>query len=436
MTTTVRADHAMRRSGWRRLFAVAVLLSAVAGCATNTITGRSQLVLVSEEQAISGSASAYSNMIGQYAKKGKVIAGTPRAERIREITNRLVAEAVRFRPDAAGWAWQVQVIDDPKTVNAFCMAGGKMGIYSGMWEKLGATDDEIANVMGHEIGHALASHTREKMSVAMSTSVGAAVLAAVLASRGGGGSYDGTRDMIESAANVGINLPNSREAETEADQIGIELAARAGFDPRAAVSLWQKMAKLGGGKGSEFLSTHPSPQNRIAHLNQLVVKVDPYYRQAKAKTAHDIPDFLGNANERRLDAPSREDYARRLATEPQAMTFVAGDFERFKQGAVLLDCRTDCALTYTSQKSAWKRLYDQGAWRDLAVAVTRARYGNDLAYYLLGAAAQGLSLPDAAKAYYTRAREAQADGRTCAGFPDTCEGIDVAHRLQAALASR
>lgn len=420
----------MRRS----VLAAALLLSALAGCATNTITGRSQLVLVSEEQAIRGSASAYSNMIGQYAKKGKVIAGTPRAERIREITNRLVAEAVRFRPDAAGWAWQVQVIDDPKTVNAFCMAGGKMGIYSGMWEKLGATDDEIANVMGHEIGHALASHTREKMSVAMSTSVGASVLAAVLASRSGGG-YDSTRDMVQSAANVGINLPNSREAETEADQIGIELAARAGFDPRAAVSLWQKMAKLGGGQGSEFLSTHPSPENRITHLNQLVVKVDPYYRQAAAKSARDIPDFLGNANERRLDALSREDYARKLAAEPQAMTFVAEDFQKFRQGAALLDCRTECALAYTSQKSAWKRLYDQNAWRDLAIAVMRARYGNDLAYYLLGAAAQGLGLQDAARAYFTRAREAQADGRTCAGFPDTCEGIDVAQRLAAASAA-
>ncbi|HWI12678.1 MAG TPA: hypothetical protein VNT02_00410, partial [Burkholderiales bacterium] len=159
-------------------------------------------------------------------------------------------------------------------------------------------------------------------------------------------------------------------------------------------------------------------------------------RQATGTTARDMPDFLGNANERRLDAPSREDYARKLAAEPQAMTFVAEDFEKFRQGAALLDCRTECALAYTSQKSAWKRLYDQNAWRDLAIAVTRARYGNDLAYYLLGAAAQGLGLQDAARAYFTRAREAQADGRTCAGFPDTCEGIDVAQRLQAALAAR
>jgi predicted Zn-dependent protease len=428
---------------WRKLrgapprwLAVAALIPALAACATNTITGRSQLALVSEEQAISGSASAYSNMIGQYSKKGKVIAGTPRAERIRDITNRLVAEAVRFRPDSASWSWQVQVIDEPKTVNAFCMAGGKMGIYSGLWEKLGATDDEIANVMGHEIGHALASHTREKMSVAMSTSVGAAVLAAIVSARGGGSGYDGTRSMIESAANVGVNLPNSREAESEADQIGIELAARAGFDPRAAVTLWQKMAKLSGGQGSEFLSTHPSPQNRIARLNELVAKVDPYYVEAKSRPANGIPDFLANANERRLDAPSREDYARKLAAEPQAMTFVADEFEKFKRGAAVLDCRSECAFSYASQKSGWKRLHDQGAWRDLAISVMKARYGNDFAYYLLAAAAQGMGLRDAANAYYSKAREAQADGRTCAGFPDTCEGIDVAQRIKAALAAR
>lgn len=430
MDRITRID-ASRPSAWRIGLVAAALLALLGGCATNTITGRSQFVLVSEEQAISGSASAYSNMIGQYAKKGKVLSGTPRVERIREITNRLVAEAVRFRPDAANWSWQVQVIDDPKTVNAFCMAGGKMGIYSGLWEKLGATDDEIANVMGHEIGHALASHTREKMSVAMSTSVGAAVLAAVVASRTDPGSYQRTRDMFENAAGVGINLPNSREAETEADQIGIELAARAGFDPRAAVTLWQKMAKLGGGQASEFLSTHPSPQNRMAHLNQLVAKVDRYYEQARTRSVNDIPDFLGNPNERRLDAPSRADYARKLANEPQAMSFVADEFENFKRGAAVLDCRSECAWRYVSQKGAWKRLHDDGAWRDLAIAVMKSRYGNDLAYYMLAVSAQGLGLRDAANAYYAKAREARADGRTCAGFPDTCEGIDVAQRIGA-----
>src|SRR5690242_9476086 len=124
--------------------------SLLAGCATNTITGRSQLMMVSEESAIRGSASAYSSMIGGFNKKGKVESGTPRAARVKEITDKLVAQAVRFRPDSATWKWEVQVINEPKVVNAFCMAGGKMAIYTGFWEKVHATDDEIAAVMGHE----------------------------------------------------------------------------------------------------------------------------------------------------------------------------------------------------------------------------------------------------------------------------------------------
>ena len=131
-----------------------VAAAALSGCATNTITGRSQFMVVSEEHAIKGSASAYSSMLGGFNKKGKVEAGTPRALRVREITERLIAQAVRFRPDSATWAWQVEVINEPKVVNAFCMAGGKMAIYTGFWEKLKATDDEVAAVMGHEIGHA------------------------------------------------------------------------------------------------------------------------------------------------------------------------------------------------------------------------------------------------------------------------------------------
>ena len=221
------------------LFALLAALALVA-CSTNPITGRSQLMIVSEDMAINSSASAYNSMMGGLSKKKQVETGTPREQKVREITDRLIAQAVRFRPDSAQWKWEVQVINDPKTVNAFCMAGGKMAIYSGMWEKLKATDDEIAQVMGHEIGHALASHTRERMSVAYSTSAATAIAAIALGAR------DTTAAALETAATVAIALPNSRESESEADQIGIELAARAGYDPKAAVTLWDKMGKLGG----------------------------------------------------------------------------------------------------------------------------------------------------------------------------------------------
>src|SRR5207245_11482441 len=108
---------------------------------------------------------------------------SPRAEKRRPMRYRRIAQAVRFRPDSAKWKWEVQVINVPKAVNAFCMAGGKMAIYSGMWEKLKATDDEVAQVMGHEIGHALANHTQERMSIAYSTSIGTQLAAIALEAR-------------------------------------------------------------------------------------------------------------------------------------------------------------------------------------------------------------------------------------------------------------
>src|SRR5436305_9825599 len=218
----------------KRTLLAALAASLLAACSTNPITGRSQLSVVSENAAISSSVSAYSGMIGGLSKKKQIEAGTEREQRVREITDRLIAQAVRFRPDSAKWNWEVQVINDPKTVNAFCMAGGKMAIYTGMWEKLKVSDDEVAQVMGHEIGHALANHTQERMSIAYSTSIGTQLAAIALGAR------DQTAALMQQAAVVAIQLPNSRESESEADQIGIELAARAGYEPAAAVSLRDK----------------------------------------------------------------------------------------------------------------------------------------------------------------------------------------------------
>jgi len=257
------------------------LLLLLTACQTSSLTGRSQYMVVSEQMAVSQSAAAYVQMMGELDKKKKIEAGTEREKRVREITDRLVAQAVRVRPDAKGWVWEVKVIDDPKTVNAFCMAGGKMAIYSGMWEKLKATDDEIAQVMGHEIAHALADHTRERMSIAM-TSAAVTTAAAVAITVAGGDERAGLALTGAQLASVlAIQLPNSRESEAEADQIGIELAARAGYDPKAAVTLWQKMGKEGGGP-PEFLSTHPSPQNRAARLAELGARVQPLYEAARA----------------------------------------------------------------------------------------------------------------------------------------------------------
>jgi predicted Zn-dependent protease len=373
--------------------------------------------------AIGESAAAYSSMMGQLSKKKKIDADSERAAKVREITDRLIAQAVRFRPETASWKWEVQVINDPATVNAFCMAGGKMAIYSGMWEKLKATDEEIAHVMGHEIGHALANHTQERMSIAMTSQVAAQVAAIALASRENQGLALTGAQM---AALFAIQLPNSRESETEADQIGIELAARAGYDPQAAVTLWEKMAKLGG-KVPEFMSTHPSPENRATRLKELGHKVQPLYAAAKASPSAAAPKFLGprdaGANERVVSRPgelTREEYAAQQATE--TLTFLAEDFERFKTGKAVLDCRARCSFAYSRAKGDWKALHARGAWRDLAVSVMQAGYLSDLSYFMLAEAAKGLNFNEASATYYKRAVEAGKQ-YGCAG--DDCEGFAV-----------
>jgi len=410
------------------LFLSTILL---ASCTQNPLTGRSQLMLVSEEQAVSGSAAAYQQMMGQLDKKKQIETGTPRVEKVREITERLIAQAVRFRPETAQWTWDVQVINDPKTVNAFCMAGGKMAIYSGMWEKLKATDDEVAQVMGHEIGHALANHTQERMSVAMGTSIATGIAAVLISSRSNTSTAgDLALTGVQMAAVIAIQLPNSRESEAEADQIGIELAARAGYDPRAAVTLWDKMGKLDGGKTPpEFMSTHPSPQNRAARLKELGGKVEPLYAAAKDK-AQEAPQFLvarQASNERAVGKPgemTREEYAAKVAKEADALTFQADAVNRFRSGSALLECRAECSASYAIRKGGWRELHEKASWRDLAISVLQVGYLSDLSYFMLAESAQGLGLKDAAAAYYRRAQEAGKEfGCGDSGF--SCEGFEV-----------
>jgi predicted Zn-dependent protease len=250
-----------------------IFLCTLAACATSP-TGRSQLMLVSPDQAISASREAYVQTLSPLEKEGKIDSNPVTSRRIRLITGRIVAQAILLYPHTKNWNWSVKVIDDPEMVNAWCMAGGKMAIYTGLIDKLHATDDEIAEVMGHEIAHALANHTAERMSMALATQLGLTGVAVAA----GDSAYKGAILSGSSlAAATAITLPNSRTSESEADQIGIELAARAGYDPRAAVTLWQKMAKVGGDGPPQFLSTHPSPANRQEKLRVLAQQMMPYY---------------------------------------------------------------------------------------------------------------------------------------------------------------
>jgi predicted Zn-dependent protease len=254
----------------------------IIGCATSP-TGRRQLMIVSEERAISASKQAYVEMLKPYEQQGKVDNDPALKDRVYRITERLIAQAIKMRPETESWDWSIKIIDDPKTVNAWAMAGGKMALYSGLVIQLKATDDELAQVLGHEIAHALANHSAEKMSVAMASTVGV-VAVGVAADRNRGLALTGAA----LAASLAVQKPNSRTAESEADRIGIELAAKAGYDPRAAITLWQKMAQVGGKGPPQFLSTHPAPENREKKLTEYVPEMMPYYEQKGDRPIHKL----------------------------------------------------------------------------------------------------------------------------------------------------
>jgi len=260
-----------------------LVLLAAAGCQTVQTTqsgvvgvDRSQSMMLSAAQVDQGAAKAYLQVTGEANKKGLLNKDADQTERVRHIAQRLIPQTGAFRSDAPSWKWEVNVITS-KEVNAWCMPGGKIAVYTGLIERLQATDDEIAAVMGHEIAHALREHGRERASQAQAQGIAIGVLGALAGVSGTG------MNMTQMVVDLTFNLPNSREHETEADRIGVELAARAGYDPRGAIGLWEKMGKLGGGQPPEFMSTHPSHATRIADLKVYAAKVLPLYETARLK---------------------------------------------------------------------------------------------------------------------------------------------------------
>jgi predicted Zn-dependent protease len=254
-----------------RLLLAVLLAAGLAGCKANPVSGRKQLVIVSEEQAQASSAQAYTQTLSEAQKKGRLSTDAALNARVKRITDRLIAQAGNLYPPSREWKWSVAVLDEP-TLNAWCMPGGKMAIYTGIVRKLSLTDDEIAQIMGHEIAHALLGHGRERMSRAIAMQ-GGIVLGSIVAGR--------DLSPLTPVADIALTLPNSRTGETEADRYGVELAARAGYDPRAAVRRWEKMSQASGNGLPQFLSTHPSPDNRIAALEALVPKMMPIYEKAR-----------------------------------------------------------------------------------------------------------------------------------------------------------
>lgn len=265
----------------RNYAALLISVMALIACETvNTTQGgmvgvdRQQRMALSSQEMDTSASKQYAQVLEEQRKKGALNQNAAQLRRVRTIANRLIPQTTAFRPDAAKWNWEVNLITAPE-VNAWCMPGGKIAVYTGLIDKLKLNDDELAAVMGHEIAHALREHARERASEQMVTggliSLGTSIL----------GVGDLGKQGAQYAYMVGFGLPNSRTHETEADRIGVELAARAGYDPRAAISLWQKMAQVGGDEPMKFMSTHPSREDRVNDLTVYSQRVMPLYDQSK-----------------------------------------------------------------------------------------------------------------------------------------------------------
>ena len=230
--------------------------------------------LVSADSVEKSAALQYSQMTRQAFQQQKLLdANDPRTQRIRRIAKDLLPHTKKFNDRSDKWDWEVNVFDSP-TINAFCMPGGKIAFFTGIIDKLKLTDDEIAVIMGHEMGHALWEHARERTAKVNMTNIGSRVIGGLLFGQAG--------ELVGAAGSSLAALKFSRNDETEADLIGMELAARAGYDPRAGITLWQKMSKAGGGAPPQWLSTHPSGQTRIKTFQDNLKDVMPLYERAKS----------------------------------------------------------------------------------------------------------------------------------------------------------
>jgi len=264
-----------------RLFPLTLLVAALGACSTVATTEpgtvgveRKQTMLISSEQINQAAEEEYRKAMAQAQQQGLLNRDPAQVQRVQAIVARLVPATAAFRADAPAWKWESNVIT-AQEINAWCMPGGKIAVYTGIIEKLSLSDDELAAILGHEIAHALREHGREQASRELATGTVLGVAGGVL---GLGQSGSQIANLV---TQVTFTLPHSRTDEQEADRIGVELAARAGYNPQAAVTLWQKMAQNSGGGSPEFLSTHPSNERRVADLQNYAQQVMPLYQGAR-----------------------------------------------------------------------------------------------------------------------------------------------------------
>lgn len=266
-------------SRWGLTMMVSLSALSLVGCSSPTTkqgavgVDRQQMLLVSEKQMTQGAVKAYQQVLSEAKQKNALNTDPKTVKRLKTIADRLIPQTHIYRKDALKWQWEVNLITSDQ-LNAWCMPGGKIAFYTGIINTLNLTDGEIAAIMGHEIAHALREHGRERASQAMVGQVGLTALSIVTGMEGL------AMDATSMVMNATFILPNSRTHEIEADRMGVELAARGGYNPYDAVSVWQKMAKISKDAPPEFLSTHPAHDSRIKDLTRYAKKVMPLYQQS------------------------------------------------------------------------------------------------------------------------------------------------------------
>lgn len=261
------------------------------GIAVKPLKGGALRDLLAPEGAMDqASAQQYTALLGKAQQQGALVPdGDPQVRRLRAIAQRIIPHTARWNQDAQQWKWQVNLLKSDQ-VNAFCMPGGRIAFYTGIIDKLKLTDDEIAAVMGHEIAHALREHGRDRQAKATTTGIASSLFGAAISAYTG---YD-VRGLANTAGQLYI-LKFSRGEEREADLVGLDISARAGYDPRAGIALWNKMASLDGrGAPIELLSTHPGGENRIEQIQNHMNVLLPLYARSKNTTADRLPPYRSN----------------------------------------------------------------------------------------------------------------------------------------------
>ena len=279
-----------QRSRSAFVMVMSVAIASLVGCETNPYTGRSQLLMTSVSQEMQMGAQAYDQVKNDPKMRPSL---DPReTEPVKRVAARIVEAAKRskYAEMANQFQWEVTVIKDDKTANAFALPGGKMAVYTGIFP-MAKTEAGLAAVMGHEVVHALARHGAERMSQGQLTNAGLQVIGTAAGAAGGGGMLgQAAMAALGVGAQVGVLLPFSRKHESEADYIGILLAADAGYDPRESVALWERMGQMSGGGGpSEFMSTHPSHETRIDQLKEWMPEAMAIYQAKRPVPAAFLP---------------------------------------------------------------------------------------------------------------------------------------------------